>query len=175
MPTPEKIQSIEEFKRYVGDNMIAIATQYRGVTVAEVSDLRSKLRDEDVTFKVFKNTLVKRALDDLDLSAAAEYIEGPTAWAFCKDPVAPARILKNFSKDVNAISMQGAILDGETIGLEKLEALASLPGRKELLAQVVGTVAAPLRNLVGVLNALPRNLVNVLDQIKKQKEENEAA
>ena len=175
MPTLEKIKSIEEFKSYVGDNIIAIATQYRGVTVAEVSDLRSKLRDEDVTFKVFKNTLVKRALDDLDLSAAAEYVEGPTAWAFCKDPVAPARILKNFSKDVKAISMQGAILDGETIGIEKLEALASLPGRQELLAQVVGTVAAPLRNLVGVLNAVPRNLVNVLDQIKKQKEDNEAA
>lgn len=175
MPTQEKIESIEEFKRYVGDNIIAIATQYRGVTVAEVSDLRSKLRGEDVIFKVFKNTLVKRALDDLKLSAAAEYVEGPTAWAFCKDPVAPARILKNFSKEVKAISMQGAILDGETIGIEKLETLASLPGRQELLAQVVGTVAAPLRNLVGVLNAVPRNLVNVLDQIKKQKEDNEAA
>lgn len=175
MPRPEKVETIAEFKKAVEDSAIAIATQYKGITVAEVTELRAKLRAENVRFKVYKNTLVKRALDELELSDAAVHIEGPTAWAFCEDPVTPARILMEFSKNVKVISMQGGILDGNIIGAEQLSALASLPSKDQLLAQVVGTIAMPLRNLVGVLNALPRNLVNVLDQIQKQKEEAEAA
>ena len=100
---------------------------------------------------------------------------GPTAWAFASDPVTPAKILKEFSKDVDAIKMQGGILDGKPIDAETLVTLAQLPSRDQLLAQLVGTVAAPMRNLVGVLSAVPRNFVNVLDQIRKQKEEAEAA
>ena len=133
--------------------------------------MRSKLRAENVEYKVFKNTLAKRALDDLGLSDAVEFMDGPTAWAFCDDPVAPAKVLKDFGKEAAFVVMSGGILDGKVISGDQLDALASLPSRDVLLAQVVGTIAAPLRNLVGTLNAVPRNFVNVLDQIKKQKEE----
>ena len=175
MSRPEKKVKIEELKAHIDGSTIAILTQYKGITVAQVTDLRSKLRDEKVTFKVFKNTLAKRALDELDLSVVSEVMEGPTAWAFCEDPVAPARILKECGKTVNAVVMRGGILDGVPVSVEQLNVLADLPTRDQLLAQVVGTIAMPLRNLVGVLSAVPRNLVNVLDQVRKQKEEAEAA
>jgi large subunit ribosomal protein L10 len=84
-------------------------------------------------------------------------------------------VLKTFSKEVQFIAMRGGVLTGAVVNAQQLEALASLPPREVLLAQVVGTIAAPLRNTVGVLSALPRNLVNVLDQIRKQKEETPAA
>jgi len=124
---------------------------------------------------VFKNTLAKRVLDELDLSEAVTYMDGPTVWAFSEDPVAPAKIIKDFAKGVDVLRMQGGILEGRTISKEKLDQLADLPSREQLLAQVVGTIAMPLRNLVGTLEAVPRNMVNVVEAIRKKKEEEEGA
>ena len=175
MARPEKEAAIEELKENIGSSSIAILTKYQGINVSDVTALRAKLRGEDVLFRVYKNTLARRALDELELSEVADFIEGPTAWAFCKDPVAPAKILKEFSKDVSAIRMQGGILDGKVVDAETLITLAQLPSRDQLLAHTVATIAAPLRNLVGVLSAVSRNFVNVLDQIRIQKEEAGAA
>ncbi|MDP7639485.1 MAG: 50S ribosomal protein L10 [Candidatus Hydrogenedentes bacterium] len=171
----DKIEAVDEIKARIEGSTVAIVTQYQGITVDEVTDLRSRLRNEGVTFKVYKNTLAKLALEGLELSEAVAYMEGPIAWAFCEDPVAPAKILKEFSKDVEAIVMRGGILDGKPVTSDQLNSLADLPSQDQLRAQVVGTIAMPLRNLVGVLSAVPRNMVNVLDQIRKQKEEAEAA
>lgn len=175
MAHPDKVAAIEEIKEKINSSSIAIVTSYKGITVADVTDLRAKLRAEDITFKVYKNTLAQRALDELELSEVAGYMDGPTAWAFSSDPVAPAKILKTFAKDVDAIAMQGGILEGKAVDAQMLTTLADLPSREQLLAMLVGTIAAPLRNFVGVLNAVPRNLVNVLDQVRKQKEEAGAA
>ena len=173
MPKQYKIDAVAEVKDRIQNSAIAIATQYKGINVAQATELRSKLRAEQVTFKVYKNTLVRRALEELELSDAISFLDGPTAWAFCEDPVAPARILKGFTKEAKAIILNGGVLEGKVVSKEQVEALALLPTRDVLLAQVVGTIAAPLRNFVGTLSAVPRNLVNVLDQIKKQKEEKE--
>ena len=175
MATPEKIEAVAEFKQRVEDSQIAIATKYIGIDAAQVTELRSKLREGNVYFKVFKNTLVKRALDEMGLGEVSDAMDGPTAWAFCEDPVSPAKILKEFGADVPVVEMNGGILDGKAVSKEQLTALADLPSRDALVAQVVGTIAAPLRNLVGVLSAPTRNLVNVLDQVRKQKEEAGAA
>ena len=175
MARPEKVNAVAELKDNLQHNELAVATKYIGVTVAQVTDLRRKLREQGVTYKVYKNTLAKRALDELGFGEAAAFMDGPTAWAFCKDPVAGPKVLKDFAKDVHAVAMNGGILDGKIVNAAQLEALAALPPRDVLLGQVVGTIAAPLRNLVGALSALPRNLVNVLDQVRKQKEEGQAA
>lgn len=172
---PKKIEAVDEFKQRLQESNIAIATQYVGINVAAVTELRRKLRAEKVSFKVYKNTLAKRALDELELSGAADFMQGPTAWAFCKDVVAPAKILKEFAKDTPTVVMSGGILEGKLVKAAQLDALASLPGREVLLGQVVGTIAAPLRDLVGTLSAVPRSVVNVLDQIRKQKEGQQAA
>lgn len=175
MATPEKEAAVAELKENIQNSTITIMSQYKGITADEVTTLRANLRGENITYKVYKNTLAKRALDDLELSDAAQFLDGPIAWAFSDDPVAPAKVLKNFSKNVNVITMLGGILDGEIVDAEKLEKLADLPSRDQLIAQVVGTIAMPLRNLVGTLSAVPRSMVNVVEAIRKKKEEEEAA
>lgn len=167
---PEKSASVAELKERIQNSEIAIITSYQGINVEAVNNLRKQLRESGVEFKVYKNTLATIALNDLGYGEAAQYINGPTAWAFGTDPVAPAKLLKGISATSKFIIMNGGVLSGKVVNGQQLIALASLPSREALIAQVVGTIAMPLRNLVGTLNALPRNLVNVLDQIKKQKE-----
>jgi large subunit ribosomal protein L10 len=133
------------------------------------------MRAEKIKFKVYKNTLARRALDELQLSGAADFMEGPTVWAFSDDPVAPARILKKFSKGIAVLQVRGGILDGKPVDAAMLDALADLPSRDQLIAQVVGVMAAPLRNFMGALSAVPQNFLGVVEAIKKQKEEGAAA
>jgi large subunit ribosomal protein L10 len=171
MKKAEKEASVQSFREELDGAQIAIVTQYQGITVEQVTRLRTRLREKGVTFRVYKNTLAKRALDERGLGAVAKFMEGPTAWAFCKDPVAPAKVLKEFSKEVGKVAMRGGILDGKAVTGAQLKALAELPSREVLLSQLVGTFAAPIRKFLGTLEAVPRNFVNVLDQVKKQKEE----
>ena len=175
LPTQDKIDSVAELKERIQGSSVVVMTKYVGINAGQVSDLRKQLRDNKVRLKVYKNTLATRVLDELGYSAAAKFMDGPTAWAFSDDPVAPSKILKEFSKDVKNVEMVGGILDGVVITKAQLDALANLPSRHALLGQVVGTIAAPLRNFVGALNAIPRNMVSVLDQIRKQKEGGAAA
>ena len=174
MARPDKIEAVSELKEAIEGNTVSILASYQGISVAEVTELRAKLRESGIKFKVFKNTLAKRALDELGLSDAVQFIDGPTVWAFSEDPVAPAKILKDYGKDVEEIAMRGGILEGKPVSREQLESLASLPPREQLLAQLVGTIAMPLRNYLGTLQAVPRNYVNVLDRIREQKEETAA-
>jgi len=175
MARPEKEASVEEMKERLQDCSIAIASQYQGITVEQVTQLRTKMRAEGVKFKVYKNTLATRALKELNLEAAAKFMDGPTIWAFSKDAAAPARILKEFSKTVDKVKVQGGILDGKLVDANMLSALADLPSRHELLGQLVGVLAAPLQNFVGVMSAVPRNLLGVLEAVKAKKEESGAA
>lgn len=171
----EKIADVAELKERLEKSHVAILTKYVGIKAGQVTELRRRLREAGVEFKVFKNTLASRALDELGLSGASKFMEGPTAWAFCADPVAPAKALRDFNKEVPVVEMSGGILEGKVVTKAQLDALATLPPREVLLGQVVGTIAAPIRNLVSVIAANQRNLVNVLDQIRKQKEEGSAA
>lgn len=175
MATQQKIESVAELKEKLQGHHLAIATKYIGINADQVSRLRKQLRDKQVDYKVYKNTLAKRALDELNLGDAAKFMDGPTAWAFSNDPVSPSKVFKDFSKDVPQVEMLGGILDGKIVTKSQLEALASLPSREVLLSQVVGTIAAPIRNVVSAINAVPSGLVNVLDQIRKKKEETAAA
>ncbi len=175
MARPEKEAAVEEMKQRLQECSIAIASQYQGITVEEVTQLRSKMRAEGVKFKVYKNTLATRALKELNLEAATQFMDGPTIWAFSKDAAAPARILKEFGKAVDKVKMQGGILDGKSVDAKMLEALADLPSRHVLLGQLVGVLAAPLQNFVGVMSAVPRNLLGVLEAVKAKKEEGAAA
>ena len=175
MRRPEKVEIVAEIKDSIQNSKITVLAHYIGINVAQVTELRSKFRKQGVRFKVYKNTLARVALGELGLAEAGQFVEGPTAWAFSDDPVAPTKILKEFAKGVKVVGMNGGIFNGEVVSKEQLEALAELPSRDELLARVAGTLAAPLRNLVTTLNAVPRNLVCVLDQVRKQREEQQAA
>lgn len=167
---PEKLAAVAELKERLQGSEIAIITSYQGISVEAVNNLRKTLREAGVEYKVYKNNLATIALNDLGYADAAKYMNGPTAWAFSKDPVAPAKILKDLAVSNKMLVMNGGVLGGKVVNGAQLTALATLPAREVLLGQVVGTIAMPMRNLVGALSALPRNLVNALDQIKKQKE-----
>lgn len=171
MPKQYKIDAVAEFKEKLAANKIAIATQYVGINVEKVTALRKQLREAGIDFKVYKNTLSRIALREMGIEHAADCMTGPTAWAFAKDPVAPAKMLKQVGKEVPFVVMTGGVLEGKAVSGAQLQALADLPGREQLLAMLLGTIQAPMSNLVGALSAVPRNLVNVLDQVRKQKEE----
>lgn len=175
MPKPAKIEAVNELRDRLQNHQLAVLAKYVGINAAQSTELRRRLREQGIDLKVYKNTLARRVLDELGMSDAAKYMDGPTAWAFSDDLVAPSKIFRDFIKETPKVEMSGGILTGKVIGRAQLDALADLPPRDVLLSQVVGTIAAPLRNFVGVLNAVPRSLVNVLEQIRKQKEEGEAA
>jgi large subunit ribosomal protein L10 len=175
LPKPSKIEAVAELKARIEASSLVLMTKYVGIKAGQVSELRKRLRDQQVELKVYKNTLAARVLDELGLSAATKFMDGPTAWAFSKDPVAPSKVFRDFAKEAPVVSVSGGILDGQVMSKAQAEALAEMPSREVLLGQVVGTIQAPLSSFVNVLSALPRNLVNALDQIRKQKEESGAA
>lgn len=174
MPKQYKIDAVAEFAEKLAKSEVAIATQYVGINVEKVTALRKTLREAGIDFKVYKNTLARIALKDAGVEAAADCMTGPTAWAFSSDPVSPAKLLKEAGKESKFVIMSGGVLNGKAVTGEQLAALADLPSREQLLAMLVGTMAAPMRNTLGVLTAVPRNLVNVLDQVRKKKEEEAA-
>ncbi len=171
MGTPDKVAAVAEFKERLADSEVAIITKFTGINVAQDTELRRAMREAGISYKVYKNTLARLALRELELESAAAYMDGACAWAFSKDPVAPAKLLKEYGSKIEFVKMQGGIVSGRVVAPEQLDALADMPSIDELRAKVVGALAAPLQNLVGVLNGLPRNLVSVLDQVRQQKEE----
>lgn len=152
----------------------AILTDYRGLTVSQITKLRKKLRDAGVEYRVLKNTLVGRAADELGIEGLDTYLAGPTGIAFgYTDPVAPAKILSDFAKDNKQLEIKGGLLGKKVIDLNGVKALAMLPSREILLAQVLGGIRAPLAGLVNVFQAPLRNVAYGLEAVRKAKAEAE--
>ena len=148
----------------------AILADYRGLTVAAVTELRNKLRESNSDLKVAKNTLIKIAVDKIGIEGLDPYLEGPTAIAFgYDDPVAPAKILSEFARTNKDLEIKGGVLEGRVITAEGVKSLASLPSREVLLAKVLGGMQAPLYGFANVLQGNIRNFVYVLEAVRKQK------
>ncbi|WP_406677331.1 50S ribosomal protein L10 [Moorella sp. ACPs] len=167
-----KAAAVAEIKEKLGNSIVTILADYRGMNVAEMTKLRRQLREAGVEFKVVKNTLTRRAAQELGLEGLEPFLEGPTAAAFSlNDPAAPAKILSEVMRNSKTFQIKAGVLQGRIIGLDEIKALADLPSREELLAKVVGGFQAPLAGLVNVLAGNIRNLVYVLEAIRKKKEE----
>ncbi|MEG0257274.1 MAG: 50S ribosomal protein L10 [Christensenella sp.] len=148
-----------------------VVLDYRGLTVAEVSDLRSKFREVGVEYKVIKNNMLRRAAEELNIDGAAEYFKGPTAVAFgYDDPVAPAKILCKFVKATNKTEIKGGILAGKLMNAGGIENLSKLPSKEELIAKMLGSMNAPITNMALALNAIPRGLACALQAVADQKQ-----
>ena len=148
----------------------AILADYRGLTVAAVTELRNKLRESNSELKVAKNTLIKIAVDKIGIEGLDPYLEGPTAIAFgFDDPVVPAKILSEFARANKDLEIKGGVLEGRVITAEGVKGLASLPSREVLLAKVLGGMQAPLYGFANVLQGNIRNFVYVLEAVRKQK------
>ena len=149
-------------------------TEYRGLTVKKISAVRKLIRQAGGEMKVCKNTLMRIALKECDMVQASEIDFGPNGYVLSYgDAAAVAKAIRDFSKEKGneALVIKGAILGGQQLlSKEQVFALAALPSKETLIAQVVGTIAAPLRGLVTVLSGPQRNFVTVLERIKEQKE-----
>lgn len=167
----KKEETVRELTQKLESAVGAVVTDYRGLNVAEVTVLRAKLREAGVDYKVVKNTLARLAAKNAGLEDLYTYLEGPTAIAFSnQDPVAPAKILSDFAKDHKALEIKGGLLEGKVISLDQVKALADLPSREELLAQILRAMQGPMYGFANVLQGTIRNLVYVLEAVRKQKE-----
>lgn len=157
-------------KRFEGAKTLIFADN-KGLKVSEVTELRKKLRGQEVQLKTAKNRLVKRALKEASITGLDPFFRGPTTIVSSEvDPVSPAKILTDFIKTHEKLVIKGGYLDGEVLTLDKIKALASLPSKEELYAKLLGCLLNPARQLVTVLSAVPRGLVTAIDAIGKKKE-----
>ncbi len=169
MPTARKEASVGELTEKLAGAKSLFLTDYSGLTVSEITKLRGELRKDGNTYSVVKNTLFKIAAGDL-ASRLESFLAGPTGIVFAgADPVAPAKALKTFSDTVKRIGIKAAYIDGQIVDAKQVEILAKLPPKIELIANLVGTLANPLRGLVTVLSGNQSGLVRVLDRIREQK------
>ncbi len=173
MPNLEaKQQTVQALREKLSISKSVVLTDYRGLKVSEITQLRAELRKAGVEFRVVKNTITSFAIQEIGLEDLEAHLKGPTAIAFgIEDPVAPAKILADFAKTHKNLKIKAGVVEGQVIGADGVIALAELPSREVLLAKVVGMFQAPITSWVNVLQAPIRSLANVLDSVRKQKEE----
>ena len=169
MPTQAKAEAIEDLKtRMTGVTTVFLA-EYRGLTVSQLSDLRKQLKAVSAEYKIVKNRLARLAIASSDLAGLSTSLIGPTGMVLAKgDPVSVAKTLQNFARTNQALVLKVGVVDGQMLEPAGLKALADLPSREALRAQIVGTLTGPLAQLVGLLQAPQRDLVYVLEQRGKQ-------
>ena len=157
-PRPEKVAVVDEVKERLRSADAAILTEYRGLKVGELSNLRRSLRIAGGDYKVYKNTLVRFAVADLGLSGLDELLTGPTAIAFVDgDAVGVAKALRDYSRTNPNLVVKGGVLGDSVLSAADATALADIPPREMLLARLAGLLAAPMVQFAGLLQALPRN------------------
>lgn len=167
----EKGLVVSEIKEKFQQSSGVVLADYRGLTVAQVTQLRAQLRQAGVEYRVMKNTLVRRAADELGVQGLDSYLKGPTALAFSADPVAPAKVLMDFVKvnKIKKFQIKAGVVEGKVIGPEGVKALADLPSREVLLTMVVRGMQAPLAGMVNVLQGPIRKMGYALEEVRKLK------
>ena len=144
----QKKQIVTEIADKFRESKSTIVVDYRGLSVAEVTELRKQLREAGIDFKVYKNTLTRRAAEQAELTGLNDALTGPNAIAFSKeDVVAPAKILNDFAKKHEALEIKAGVIEGNVATLEEVKALAELPSREGLLSMLLSVLQAPIRNL----------------------------
>ena len=150
---------------------IIVVTDYKGLDVTSLNDLRRKLREANIEYQVVKNTLLVRAAEDTEVALIKDYFKGPSAVAISyDDPVAPAKVLTQFAKDNDKLEIKVGVLNGKVLDAQAIKALAILPSREVMLAHFLSALNAVPTSFVRALAEIPRSLVNVLTAIKDQKE-----
>jgi large subunit ribosomal protein L10 len=167
----EKKQFVQELKQRLEKSCVAILTDYKGLDVQTMTELRAKFREANIEYQVIKNTMLRLASEGTGVEAIKDSFKGPSAIALSyDDPVAPAKILTEFAKTHEKLEIKIGVMDGKVMDLAAIKALSDLPSREQLLATLLSAMNGVPRALVTALSDVPRRMVNVLQAIKEQKE-----
>lgn len=168
-PRRDKVEAVEDFKERYGRSEAVVLTEYRGLDVNALGELRTKLREAGAEYRVYKNTLATIAVKDLGVEELAEMLNGPTATVFAmEDPVAAAKALSEFSKEHELLVLKGGLLGGKTLDAKGIAGLAKLDSREVMLAKIAGMMVSPIQSMANVLKASLNNLGSVLAQYRDQ-------
>ena len=171
--TSAKQAVVASLKEKIGSAQGAVLTTYSGLSVAQDTELRARLREAGVEYRVVKNTMLRIATNEVGIEGLEQYLEGTTAIAIsATDPVAPAKLISEFIKEnkLKAQEVKAGLVEGKVIDADGVKALAALPAREVLIAQVLAGMQSPIAGLVNVLQGSIRNVVYALDAIRQQKE-----
>ena len=171
MPNAQNVETLESIKSDLENAGAMWVVDYRGLTVKQIQELRRAIRGADATMKVYKNTLVHLALEQTDGPDLDAILSGPSAFIFTgEDPVASAKVIRDYAKDNETLEIKGGMMDGAFLDVAQVQAVASLPSREELIAKLLGTISNPLSQTVRVLNGPMESFARVLGAIASQKE-----
>ncbi|HEX6512399.1 MAG TPA: 50S ribosomal protein L10 [Chloroflexota bacterium] len=172
MPTEAKVRAVDDIAQKLRDSKVAIFTNYRGLTVKDLADLRGRLRPAKVEYEVVKNTLTRFAAQKADIDAdLSAVLEGPTAIVFGYDDVVQAaKAINDYARTSRILEIKAGLLENRVLSAAEITSLATLPAKPQLQAQVLGTMTAPIQNLLSVLNAASRDLLSLLVQRQQQLE-----
>lgn len=166
----EKEAQVAELREKFQDAPAAILTEYRGITVAQSNELRRELEKEGATFRVVKNSLARRAVEDTEFAVLDEQFSGPVAVAFTgQDPAATAKVVAKFAKEFDPLMVKAGALGGKLLSDAEVDALSKLPSIDELRGQLLSVMVGPARGLVTVLSGVPRSFVQALNAIQEKK------
>ena len=175
MNKEQKVESVSEIKELIESSEALYFTDFAGLTVEEVNELRKEFFKSDLKYKVVKNTLTARALKESEkysshVEKLNEILNGPTGIVFAyKNPVAPAKILKKFADKIDRPKLKIAVVENEIYGSKQLNTLASLPTKEEIVAGILGSLNSPASGIVGSINAVMRDLFSVIEEVAKKK------
>jgi large subunit ribosomal protein L10 len=170
----QKAAAIAEIASHIDESEAIFAVDYRGISVAQIAELRTKLRAADATFKVVKNSLSERAADQADAQPLKDFLAGPTALTFVRGDIAvAAKAIADYGRATQLLPFKGGLMDGAALDGEQIRALSRLPSREVLYAQLVGVVASPVSGLVRTLGALLGGLAVALGQVREKKDSGE--
>lgn len=171
MPNAQNKEMLASIKEDLTDVSAVWVVDYRGLTVKEIQNLRNSIREADGSMKVYKNTLMHIALEESNLPTLDDMLAGPSAFVFAgNDVAAAAKAVKTFAKANKNLEIKGGLMEGEQVSAAQVEAIASLPSREELLAQIAGAISGVARGLAVALNGVPSGLAQVTKAVADQKE-----
>jgi large subunit ribosomal protein L10 len=174
MNREQKAVAIAEIATNIDESQAVFAVDYRGITVTQVAELRSKLREADASFRVVKNSLAERAADQVGAESLKPFLEGPTALTFVRgDAALAAKAVADYARITQLLPFKGGMLDGDVLDPEQIRSISRLPSREVLYGQLVGVVASPITGLVRTLGALVGGLAVALGQVREKKESGE--
>ncbi len=176
MRKTSKAETVEAMRGIIASQKGSVLAEYRGLTVAEITGLRRKLREVDAEFRVVKNTLIRRASKDSGFSQLEAFFSGPTAIGFTmNDPVMLAKAMRDFAAGNQKIRLKAGYFEGKVFSVKQIEALADVPKKEELLSRLVGGLASPITRLAQALSGPQRKLAYAMKSIHDAKSKQERA